>query len=160
MLPTLLAAIATTTPPFPFAQDCSYFNSSSSLPSWYSDCATNGRCISIIVPKEKEYNVGNTTFGASSSGGVKWCVDHLQGYVYNKVVDPHGAMYYEIDDILSKPPASQCRFLVGAEDNGSGGVVYHARTYVEAGLSCKLSFMGEPATGVKLYKMTVAPSAR
>ena len=47
------------------------------------------------VPKEKEYNIGNTTFGASPSGGVKWCIDHLQGFIYNKVIDPHGAMYYE-----------------------------------------------------------------
>jgi hypothetical protein len=37
--------------------------------------------------------VGNTTFGSSPAGGVNWCVDHLQGYIYNKIVDPNGAMY-------------------------------------------------------------------
>jgi hypothetical protein len=47
---------------------------------------------------------------------------------------------------------------VGAESDGKGVTVYHARTYDEAGLSCELSHMGHPATGVTLYKLTVTPS--
>jgi len=150
---------ATTPQPFPFPQDCSYFNASSSVPKWYSECATTpSGCFSILVPKEREYNVGNTTFGSSPSGGVNWCIDHLQGYIYNRIVDPNGAMYYEIDDILGKPPAPQCRFLVGAETDGRGIVVYHARTYDEAGLTCDLKKMGQPAAGVTLYQLTVTPT--
>ena len=116
------------TPPY----SCSHFNTSSNVPSWYDDCAkAAGGCLSIKIPTEKEFNIGNTTFGASTSGGTQWCIDHLQGYMYNKVVDPFGAMYYEVDDILSAP--NQCRFLVGGEQDSTGKLEYHARVYNNAG---------------------------
>ena len=151
------SAVSALNPPAPFPQDCSTFNSSSTVPKWYTNCeGTAGGCFSIIVPKEKEYNVGNTSFGASSGGGVKWCIDHIQGYIYSKIIDPAGAMYYEIDDILAKP--NQCRFLVGAEKTPTG-TTYHARTYIEAGLTCTLTPKGSPAQGVQLYSLAVAPTA-
>merc|ERR1711988_690451 len=86
-LTTTLLAVPVTKPPlFPFPQDCSHFNGTSHVPTWYDECAkTAGGCFSVIIPKEKEYNVGNTTFGSSKSGGTNWCIDHLQGYIYNKV---------------------------------------------------------------------------
>ena len=102
-------------------------------PDWFVDCdKAKGGCFKLKVPKEQAFNIGNTTFGASKAGGTQWCIDHLQGFIYNKVVDPIGAMYYEVDDISHKPPAPQCRFLVGAEQDGKGGVTYHARTYNDA----------------------------
>ena len=52
--------------------------------------------------QETKYNIGNTTFGASKAGGTQWCIDHIQGFVYSKVIDPVGAMYYEVDDRSSK----------------------------------------------------------
>ena len=101
-----LALLSLAQSPFPFPQDCSRFNASSKVPDWFSDCdEAAGNCFSIQAPSETQYNVGNTTYGESSAGGVQWCIDHLQGYIYNKVVDPAGAMYYEVDDIQSKPPA-------------------------------------------------------
>jgi hypothetical protein len=183
-----LALAAPKPPPTPFPQDCTTYNASSVTPTWFTDCTDASPCFSIIVrlpssvraslfplwllthhslghppasqvPKEKEYNVGNTSFGETPSGGVKWCIDHLQGYVYNKVIDPAGAMYYEVDDILYKPPAPQCRFLVGADvDPSSGKTTYRARTFLQSGLECDMKYKGVPAPGVMLYELTVSPS--
>ena len=59
--------------PFPFPQDCSHFNMTSKKPTWYKDCEkVKGGCFSIEVPKEGAFNIGNTTFGSTTAGGVKW----------------------------------------------------------------------------------------
>ena len=153
---TFAAPVAPNADPFPFPQDCSHLNASSKAPTWFTDCeSAAGGCFVINVPDETKYNTGNTTFGASSAGGTKWCIDHLQGIIFNKVIDPVGAMYYEIDDIQQPAPAPQCRFLVGAEDDGKGGVDYHARTYNNAGLICTLTNTSLKA-GVTSYHLDVA----
>jgi len=102
------------------------------------------------------FNVGNTTFGSSPGGGTLWCIDHLQGVVYSKVIDEVGAMYYEVDGQATKGDAPQCRFLAGFDGiDGSGNKVYHARTYDLAGLSCVLT--QEPSVdGVQSYDLAVS----
>ena len=76
MLLSLFSVLAAT--PFPFPQDCSRVHSASA-PTWFTNCDTAaGGCFIVEVPKLDAYNVGNTTFGATPGGGVKWCIDHLQ----------------------------------------------------------------------------------
>ena len=144
--------------PFPFPQDCSHTRGkpSGAAPDWFVDCdKVKGGCFKIRAPKEQQFNLGNTTFGASAAGGTQWCIDHLQGWIYNKVVDPVGAMYYEVDDISHTPPSPQCRFLVGAESDDKGGEVYHARAYDNAGITCKLTQDDKPIGGITVYDLTI-----
>lgn len=144
--------------PFPFPQDCSHTRGkpSGAAPDWFVDCEkVKGGCFKIRAPKEQQFNLGNTTFGASAAGGTQWCIDHLQGWIYNKVVDPVGAMYYEVDDISHAPPSPQCRFLVGAEPDSKGSEVYHARAYNNAGITCNLAQDGKPAGGITVYDLTI-----
>ena len=82
-------------------------------------------------------------------------IDHLQGYIYNQVIDPVGAMYYEVDDNVKKPSTSQCRFLVGAEKSSSGAIDYHVRTYTQAGLECTVTSKGKATGGISEYKLDV-----
>ena len=158
MLATIAKAVGPVGPtPYPFPQDCSNVNASTGAPSWFSGCdsAATPACFKVTIPTEAKFNVGNTTFGASKAGGTKWCIDHLQGFVYSKVVDPAGAMYYEVDDRSGTGEAPQCRFLTGSDGkDASGKQVYHARTYTEAGLTCTLT--AKPVVkGVQVYDLAV-----
>ena len=109
--------------------------------------------------QETKYNIGNTTFGASKAGGTEWCIDHLQGFVYSKVIDPVGAMYYEVDDRSGTGTAPQCRFLTGFDgDDAKKNPIYHARGYNPAGLECDLTDAGTK-NGIHSYELTVKRTA-
>jgi len=156
MLATAILGFATAPAPYPFPQDCSNVNATTGAPGWFKDCTkASGGCFKIAVPTEKEYNLGNTTFGASKAGGTQWCIDHLQGFVYSKVIDPVGAMYYEVDDRSGTGTAPQCRFLTGFDgEDEKKNPIYHARAYNPAGLECVLADEGSK-DGVHAYKLTV-----
>ena len=160
LLSSPLAFSAAKPPPYPFPQDCSNVNATTGAPGWFKDCGSAaGGCFKIAVPKETKYNIGNTTFGASKAGGTEWCIDHLQGFVYSKVIDPVGAMYYEVDDRSGTGTAPQCRFLTGFDgDDAKKDPIYHARAYNPAGLECDLADQGSKH-GVHSYELTVKRTA-
>jgi len=156
MLAMLTTVLPGTTPPYPFPQDCSNVNVTTGAPGWFSNCTdAAGGCFKISVPKETKYNIGNTTFGASKAGGTQWCIDHLQGFVYSKVIDPAGAMYYEVDDRSGTGTAPQCRFLTGFDGRDEKQkAVYRARAYNPAGLECILTDEGGQY-GIHAYSLAV-----
>jgi len=156
-----LLGIAAKPEPHPFPQDCSNVNATTGAPGWFSDCGkAAGGCFKIAVPKETKYNIGNTTFGATKAGGTQWCIDHLQGFVYSKVIDPVGAMYYEVDDRSGTGTAPQCRFLTGYDGvDAQKQPVYRARSYNPAGLECELADELVSKDGIHSYALTVKRTA-
>ena len=152
-------AVEAKPPAYPFPQDCSNVNATTGAPGWFKGCsAVAGGCFKVKVPTESKFNIGNTTYGASKAGGTQWCIDHIQGYVYSKVVDPIGAMYYEVDDRSGSGIAPQCRFLTGADgEDSKGHQVYDARTYNAAGLVCTLT--NHPTKdGIRSFSLSVTRS--
>jgi len=149
----MAAPAASLARPPPYPQDCSKTNHTVT-PDWFSECAASpGGCFSIRAPPETMYNVGNSTYSTREGFGVKWCIDHLQGFVYSKVMDTEGTMFFEVDDILKSPPPS-CRFLVGREMETSK-VEYHVRIYREDSLTCLIEELGSPSEGVRLFDLRV-----
>ena len=79
--------------------------------------------------------------------------------MYSKVIDPVGAMYYEVDDRSGTGTAPQCRFLTGFDgDDAKKNPIYHARGYNPAGLECDLTDAGTK-DGIHSYELTVKRTA-
>jgi len=108
--------------------------------------STIGGCFVINLPTETTFNVGNTSRTACDSlghcstsfgGGAKWCVDHINGYVYTKALQATGTMFFEVDDKTPQKPgvnAPSCRFVVGQD-----GSTYHATVFQTDRMLCSMA---------------------